>query len=71
VGLQTLLSLTSTRRLCRLTNRHGWLGASWNPHTGIGLEVRVRGGDPLLSLEVRWAPAQSREELKGGHVRCR
>ncbi|GFH21141.1 J domain-containing protein, partial [Haematococcus lacustris] len=38
VGLQSLLSLTSTRRLDRQTGLDTWLSTSWGPQQGMGLQ---------------------------------
>mmetsp|Transcript_24415 Transcript_24415/g.62061 ORF Transcript_24415/g.62061 Transcript_24415/m.62061 type:complete len:715 (-) Transcript_24415:112-2256(-) len=39
VGLASLLSLTTTRRLHRGCQRDGWLHTSWGPQSGWGMQV--------------------------------
>lgn len=39
VGLASLLSFTSTRRLDKASQLDGWVHTSWGPHQGLGLQV--------------------------------
>jgi len=50
LGLATLLSVTTSRRLDRLTGRDGWLNASWAPGAGLGLQVRGAGAGGCMCL---------------------
>lgn len=69
VGLQALLSATSTRRLDKSCARDAWVSTSWSPQGGVGMQVRGagRGGGagPVIRLECSALAAAGKAQASG------